>query len=634
MPPKTRIEKLSSPDPGVTVFKITGTLGFHEKTVLERIFAECNRRGFARVLFEVSELESLGGGCARIIREEASRGRVAIGLVGATRTVLKFLKKEDAPRIVVADTLDDAIPAINAKVLAFEAALDPAVDGDEALLSSESLDDILKLGDGPAEEEDANAADTDEETPAPVKPVKAASSSSGQRASNGDGATKHTPEPARRESQAAPHTAREAHTPATPSPARTEATPSAASTATASDAVRSSRPAPASQTASGAAAAAATPANGNTADPRELQKRIVQYNTLFSINSDFYRLRERKALLDVFLLTTIAQVGVESAVFLEQNRNYFIPAAMKGIEPGEMRGFALSSAQLHLDKWGSTVEVQAVEKSPFGDDVKAPLLAVGCTYVAPFIVRGEVRGVLLLGRPIRNELDQSTIDFLRILIHQAAVAYESMSRFEEENERTLGVVQTLMSLIEENTLARGNTNLISHYVYAVAQRMHYPTENLRDLMYGAVLRDIGMIKVSDLIVRSPRELMPEEWEIIKRHPSEGAVMLRDMRFSEHATGIVLHHHERFNGEGYPQGTQGQDIPLGARIVSVVESFAAMLQERPTRPALGREEALTTLKENWGMRYDPDVVRVFVDVVEEEIRSGENVKEKKFALFSV
>jgi HD-GYP domain-containing protein (c-di-GMP phosphodiesterase class II) len=376
------------------------------------------------------------------------------------------------------------------------------------------------------------------------------------------------------------------------------------------------------------------PLDGAPADARELQKRIVQYNTLFSINADFYRLRDRKALLDAFLLTTIAQVGVESAIFLEHTRNYFIPVATKGIEPGEMRGFALSGAQLRLDKWGSIVEVYAVDKSPFGDDVKAPLLAVGCTYVAPFIVRGEVRGILLLGRAIRSELDPSAIEFLKILIHQAAVAYESMARFEEENERTLGVVQTLMSLIEENTLARGNTNLITNYAHIVAQRMHYPVEHLRDLMYGTVLRDIGMIKVSDLIVRSPRELMPEEWEIIKRHPSDGAVMLRDMRFSEHAIQIVLHHHERFNGEGYPRGTQGQDIPLGARIVAVVESFAAMLQERPTRPALSREEALSTLKENWGMRYDPEVVRCFVDVVEEEIRSGENIKEKKFALFSV
>jgi hypothetical protein len=98
--------------------------------------------------------------------------------------------------------------------------------------------------------------------------------------------------------------------------------------------------------------------------------------------------------------------------------------------------------------------VVAVEKSPFGDDVKAPLMALGCTYVAPFVVHGEVRGVVLLGKPIKRDLDTTTMDFMKILINQAAIAYESMARFEEENERTLGVVQTLISLIEENTLAR------------------------------------------------------------------------------------------------------------------------------------------------------------------------------------
>ena len=604
MPPKTRIEKLSSPDSGVTVFKITGTLGFHEKAVLERIFAECNRRGLARVLFEVSELESLGGGCARIIRDEASRGRIAIGLVGAARTVLKFLKKEDAPRIVVADTLADAIPAVNAKVLAFKATIAPELEGDEALLSSDALDDILKLGDGPADEEDASASESDgDDEPVEEKP----------QARKDEKREDTRPEP-RPEARPASH---------------------AGPSSRVQEAMRASAPSPSSKPAPRPEPAPTGPAVDSTvADPRELQKRIVQYNTLFSINADFCRLRERKALLDAFLLTTIAQVGVESAVFLEQNRSYFVPVAMKGIEAGEMRGFALSGSQLRLDRWGSTVEVQAVEKSPFGDDVKAPLLALGCAYVAPFIVRGDVRGILLLGRPIRSELDSGAIEFLKILINQAAVAYESMARFEEENERTLGVVQTLMSLIEENTLARGNTNLISTYVYTVAQRMHYPAEHMRDLMYGTVLRDIGMIKVSDLIVRSPRELMPEEWDIIKRHPSDGSLMLRDMKFSDHAIQVVIHHHERFNGEGYPRGTQGQDIPLGARIVSVVESYAAMLQERPTRPALSREEALSTLKENWGLRYDPEVVRCFVEVVEEEIRSGENIKEKKFALFSV
>jgi HD-GYP domain-containing protein (c-di-GMP phosphodiesterase class II) len=325
---------------------------------------------------------------------------------------------------------------------------------------------------------------------------------------------------------------------------------------------------------------------------------------------------------------------VESAIFLEHNRGYFVPVAMKGIEPGELRGFAVSDEQIRIKDWKKEVDLQSVDKSPFGDDVKAPLLALGCTTVAPFVVYGDIRGVILFGRPIKNELDAGAIEFLKIMIHQAAIAYESMSRFEAENERTLGVVQTLISLIEENTLARGNTTLITNYVYAVAKRVHYPQEHLRDLMYGTVLRDIGMIKVSDLIVRSPRELMPEEWEIIKQHPADGAAMLRSMKFSAHVCDVVLHHHERFNGEGYPNGAQGQDIPTGARIVSVVESYAAMLQERPTRPPLSRDEAINTLKENWGMRYDPEVVRGFIAVLDDETKTGEAVHDKKLALFSV
>ncbi len=584
MPPKTTIEKLSSSSPDVTIFKITGTLGFHEKNVLERLLNECARRGLARVLFEVSELESLGGGCARIIREEAMRGRLALGMVGATRTVLKFLKNEDAPRVVLAETIDEAIPLVKGKILAAEAVPTGDVESDDALLSKESLDEILRLGDVSADEEDADHDEEDAPHGAPKKSRGKAGESAKPARDEGKGATKETTPP------------KEA-----PKPAGHTASPSGVP---------------------------------DLDDSKQLQKRIVQYNTLFSINSDFYRFQDRKNLLDAFLLTTIAQVGVESAVFLESNKGYFVPVAMKGIEASELRGFAVAAAQLNLPKLLAQAGVILVEKSPFGDDVKAPLLALGCTYVAPFVVQGEVRGIVLMGKPLKRELDTTTMDFMKILINQAAIAYESMARFEEENERTLGIVQTLISLIEENTLARGNTNLVSHYVFAVAKRMHYPDEHLRDLMYGTVLRDIGMIKVSDLIVRSPRELMPEEWEIIKRHPSDGAKMLKDMKFSTHATDVVLNHHERFNGEGYPRGVQGQDVPLGARIVSVVESYAAMLQVRPTRPALSREEALNTLKENWGMRYDPEVIRCFVEIVDEEIRSGVDSSGQRFALFSV
>jgi HD-GYP domain-containing protein (c-di-GMP phosphodiesterase class II) len=129
---------------------------------------------------------------------------------------------------------------------------------------------------------------------------------------------------------------------------------------------------------------------------------------------------------------------------------------------------------------------------------------------------------------------------------------------------------------------------------------------------------MGMVRVSDLILRSPRDLSKEEWEIIKRHPEDGGEMLDRMKFGDHVVNIVRTHHERFNGEGYPYALRGKEIPLGSRIISVVESYAAMIHERPTRPALSEREALDTLKENYGLRYDREIVMQFSRIMEKEI----------------
>ena len=91
-----------------------------------------------------------------------------------------------------------------------------------------------------------------------------------------------------------------------------------------------------------------------------------------------------------------------------------------------------------------------------------------------------------------------------------------------------------------------------------------------------------------------------------------------MKFNDHVVNMVLCHHERFNGEGYPRGLRGKEIPLGARIISVVESYSAMIHERPNRPALSEKEALQTLKENYGLRYDREIVKRFVVIMEKEI----------------
>ena len=547
---KTLVEKVASPSPDVSIFKISGTLGYHENEVIEKFFRECEKKTITKLVMDFSNLSSLGGGVAKIIGQAAVNGPVIVCVTGASTRVKTVLAKHGGDAIYFETDVAKGVE----RMASVESAPAGAAPRPEAAAESAT--------------EDAHTA-TAVETPEPP------------------------PEPVQDQAPEEPATV-------------DEPTPAAGEKGT-GEPLRSAE---------------------------ELNRKLVQYRSLFSLNSDFNRLQDKYGILDVFLLTVMAQVGVESAAFLEFDGTQFRPSNMKGFEAGDAGTLVVSPTEINPESLLKATAVMPVDTAPISEDAKERLSGLNVRYVAPFVVHENVRGIVVLGKPLRKDFDQDTVDFLSILVNQAAIAYESCQRVEEESERTLGLVQALISMIEENTVSRGNTELIVNYVYALAHHLHYPEEHVRDLMYGTVLRDIGMIKVSDLIVRSPRELMKEEWEIIKRHPIEGAEMLKKMRFSDHTKNIVLCHHERFNGEGYPNRKQGTQIPLGARIVSVVESFAAMLQDRPTRPSLTREEALNTLRENWGNRYDPDVVASFIEIVEEEIRTGELVRYRGSELFKL
>ncbi|MFQ5511048.1 MAG: HD domain-containing phosphohydrolase [Candidatus Krumholzibacteriia bacterium] len=556
---KTLVEKVTSTNPDVSVFKISGTLGYHENKVLEKFFRECANKSIAKLVMDFSELSSLGGGCAKIIREAAQGGSVVVCVAGASSRVRSVLVgKGDTPVLFEPD-LEKALEKI-------ESAAAPAARPDGAGTTRVAQK-------GKAEEKAEKAPAGGKKKGAPSKAAtparKTAAAGSIQKEETGK---------------------------------------------------------------KGAGRAAAADRKGPGGE--HLHKKLVQYRSLLSLNTDLNRIPDKSGLLDAFLLTTIAQVGVETAAFLERTGDEYVAASWKGFETADPGSLKIAASEVDVPKWLKTRGVFDLDQAPIRAGGRKLLEKWGMPYAAPFVVYEELAAIVLIGKPIRKELDENSWDFLSMLINQAAIAYANSSRFEAESKRTLGLVHSLISMIEENTMSRGHTEEMVNYIHALAVSVHYPEENLRDLIYGTVLRDIGMIKVSDLIVRSPRELMQEEWEIIKQHPVEGSQMLESMKFSRHTCEIVLAHHERFNGEGYPGGLQGPQIPLGARIVSVVESYAAMLEDRPTRPSLSREEALNTLKENWGNRYDPEIVDKFVDIVEDEVRSGEPTRYRGSELFKV
>jgi HD-GYP domain-containing protein (c-di-GMP phosphodiesterase class II) len=227
-----------------------------------------------------------------------------------------------------------------------------------------------------------------------------------------------------------------------------------------------------------------------------------------------------------------------------------------------------------------------------------------------------VGALFLGGRANEREFGEDERDLLTLLANQAAIAIANARSQKALEERNLGLVRGMMALIESRDVyAKGSTERVVRYVTAVAKLLNLPKAPLKSLIYGAVLRDIGMITVSNLIVKNPAHLSEEEWALIKQHPVRGAQILEEMNLPKDVIDAVEHHHERWCGEGYPSGIRGAEIPLNARIVSLVDAYVAMTSERPYRRALPYEKARQVIAENWGTPFDPSIVEAFLAVLD-------------------
>ncbi|HBT26233.1 MAG TPA: response regulator, partial [Pseudothermotoga sp.] len=135
--------------------------------------------------------------------------------------------------------------------------------------------------------------------------------------------------------------------------------------------------------------------------------------------------------------------------------------------------------------------------------------------------------------------------------------------------------------------------------------------------WASLIHDIGKLAIPREILRKPSKLSPHEYELVKKHPVVAAELLEKAGLSDIAK-IVRHHHERYDGSGYPDGLRGEQIPVESKIISVVDAFDAMTSDRPYRPRLSKEDAIKEIKMNSGTQFDPVVVNVFLKIMEQEI----------------
>jgi putative nucleotidyltransferase with HDIG domain len=171
----------------------------------------------------------------------------------------------------------------------------------------------------------------------------------------------------------------------------------------------------------------------------------------------------------------------------------------------------------------------------------------------------------------------------------------------------------IMALDYRDNETQGHTQRVSVYTVELAKRLGVDGTDLEIIKRGAILHDIGKIGVSDTILRKPSKLTDAEWLEMRRHVQYGYEMLKDIAFLQDAAKIVLHHHERFDGLGYPNGTSRDEILFGARIFVVADTFDAMTSERPYRRALPYQDAQAEISRCAGTQFDPRVVETFLNV---------------------
>ncbi|WP_448378750.1 HD-GYP domain-containing protein [Fervidobacterium sp.] len=236
--------------------------------------------------------------------------------------------------------------------------------------------------------------------------------------------------------------------------------------------------------------------------------------------------------------------------------------------------------------------------------------------VSDIFIGGELKAKIIFERK-RSFLDEE-MDTIKSLGSFFTSFIATHSYVSNQGKFQKDMILTIIRILEyHDPYTKGHSKNVATLASLVAERMGLPDEMIRKTYWAALVHDIGKIVIPSTILNKEGKLTLEEFEIIKKHPVYGHDFLSTSSELRELAKYVYHHHERWDGKGYPSGLSREDIPLISRIIAVVDAWDAMRSDRPYRKGLPKEVALKELIEHAGMQFDPSIVKIFVSLIEEQ-----------------
>lgn len=241
--------------------------------------------------------------------------------------------------------------------------------------------------------------------------------------------------------------------------------------------------------------------------------------------------------------------------------------------------------------------------------------------MVPIISKSKILGIIVLGERRkweRSPMTEGQVKLCEAIAHQAAIAVENARLFDDLKRANLDTIKALGGALETKDLAtKGHSDRTVKLALAVAQKLGLSEQEQEWTQCTAILHDIGKIGIPEPILNKPSKLTAEEYEVMKRHPVLGCEIISQIEFLKPIVPFVRGDHERWDGRGYPDDLAGEEIPLIARIVAVVDAYDAMTSDRVYRKAPGKAFAIQELERCAGTQFDPSVVKAFLEVLKKE-----------------